>query len=156
MKFTIYLGLIYLIASCTSVPRDNSRQLGATIVGQWEWKEGPENCMNFVNMAFRSDGTYTRTSESCNFADDGFANFYYGWYVADEHICFVQIDEQFEEENPRTNFYKKLFLEQKKNGFVKETCTWKIEDAKKDRIVITIKFTEDEIVRFTMVRKRWL
>jgi len=125
-------------------------------VGQWEWEEGPENCRNLVNVAFRSDGTYTRTSESCNFADDGFGNFYYGWYVVNERICFVRIDEQFEDENFRSHLYKSLFLEQKKRGFIKESCTWKIENAKKTKVVIKEQHAEGETVEFTMVRRRWL
>lgn len=138
------------------MPRDNSSQLAKIIVGQWEWKEGPENCRSLVNMAFKSDGTYTRTSESCDFADDGFGNFYYGWYVVNEHICFLHIDEQFEDEKPRSSLYKSLFIEQKKKGFVKESCPWKIENAQKTKVVVTEQYSDVDSSKFTMVRKSWL
>ena len=78
MKIIFLLIAICTLAGCTSTSSDNGRHLAKSIVGQWEWEEGPEKCTNLVCMAFKSNGTYTRTSESCNFANDRFGNFYYG------------------------------------------------------------------------------
>lgn len=156
MKIVISLILSCLIVGCASTSRDNSKQLEGLIVGQWEWEEGPAECTNLINMAFKSNGTYTRTSESCDFADDGFGNFYYGWYIANNHICFVSIEEQFKDEIPRTELYKELYRDEKKKGFDQAKCTWRIEKIESSKITISESNHEDRSTSFTMVKRRWL
>lgn len=156
MKIIIHLVVLCCFVGCTATPKNTSNKLAQVIVGQWEWEEGPIECTSLVNMAFRGDGTYTRTSESCDFADDGFGNFYYGWYVANEHLCFASIEEQFNDERPRKKLYKQLFTNKKQEGFSERNCSWKIEVANKNEITITEKYSENESITFTMVRKKWL
>lgn len=156
MKIVIVLILGCLFLGCASTPRDNSRQIESRIVGQWEWEEGPAECTNLVSMAFKSNGTYTLTSESCNFADDGFGNFYYGWYVANNHICFVSIEEQFKDEKPRVALYKKLYREERKKGFDPAKCTWRISKIESSKITIIETDDKAQPTSFAMVRRRWL
>lgn len=107
-------------------------------------------------MAFRSDGTYTQTSESCGLVDDGFGYFYYGWYVANEHICFVAIEEQIKDEEPRLSEYKKIFREARSEGYVEKRCRWKVERIERNKISITETYLDGETNAFTMERRRWL
>lgn len=156
MKPIIFLILSCLVIGCTSTPRDNSRYLESRIVGQWEWEEGPEECTNLISMAFKSNGTYTRTSESCDFADDGFGNFYYGWYVANNHICFVSIEQQFRGENKRPDLYKKLYRDERNKGFDKAKCTWKIQKIESSKITIIETDHKEQSKSFIMIKRRWL
>jgi hypothetical protein len=156
MKFIIQFVILICLCGCTTATKNTSSKLAHLFIGQWEWEEGPKECSSLVNMAFRRDGTYTRTSESCDFADDGFGNFYYGWFVANEHLCFVSIEEQFKDEGPRKKLYKELFHNKIQEGFKEENCSWKIEIANKNKITITEKYNDSESTTFTMVRKKWL
>lgn len=156
MRTKFLLIAICLSAGCVSTPRDNSRQMEQIIVGQWEWEVGPEHCASLVNMAFKRNGTYTRTTESCSFADDGFGIFHYGWYVANEHLCFVSISEQFENGNPGDSVYKTLFAKRKQEGYSIENCHWKMQRATRSRVTITVKHDEGSATTFTMIRRRWL
>lgn len=156
MKLIIYSIVLFCFLGCTSTTKNTDNKIASVVVGQWEWKEGPKECTNLVNMAFRRDGTYTLTSESCDFADDGFGNFYYGWYVANEHLCFVSIEEQFAEEGSRKKLSKQLFANKKKEGFNEDNCSWKIEHVNKKEITISKKHNNNELIKFTMVRKKWL
>ena len=141
---------------CASTPRDNSRQLERHIVGQWEWTEGTAECTNLINIAFKSNGTYTLTSESCDFADDGFGNFYYGWYVANNHICFISIEGRFKDENQKKERYKELYLDEKKKGFDQAKCTWRIERVESSKITILKTDLQGQSTSFIMVKRNWL
>lgn len=156
MKITTLIAAFIVISSCTLAPRDNSRTISRMLVGQWEWEEGPEDCRALVNMAFRGNGTYTRTSESCGLADDGFGMFDYGWYVASGHVCFVSIEEQWEDEKPRRKLYGQIFNEALKAGYSKEKCPWRIEKASYNKITVVEEYEGYEPTTFTMERKRWL
>lgn len=156
MKIAVSLILSCVIVGCASTPHDNSKQLESRIVGQWEWEEGPAECTNLINVAFKGNGTYTRTSESCDFADDGFGNFYYGWYVANNHICFISIEEQFNDEGRRKELYKELYRYEKKKGFDQEKCPWRIERIESSKISIIETDHKDQSTSFIMVRRRWL
>lgn len=154
MRFTFVLILL-LIGGCASTSNYEDRNIANYVVGQWEWEEGPDNCDALVNMAFKKNGTYTRTSESCDLADDGFGMFYYGWYVASQHICFIYIEAEFKEEKPDKKLLKAIYREKKEQGFTKESCNWKVEKLKKNAITILETYGEKSL-RFTMLRKRWL
>lgn len=156
MKTAILLILSCLVAGCASAPSDNSKQLESRIVGQWEWEEGPADCTNLINMAFKSNGTYTLTSESCDFADDGFGNFYYGWYVANNHICFVSIEQQFKDENKRPDLYRKLYRDERNKGFDQANCTWKIQKIESSKITIIETDHKEQSKSFIMIKRRWL
>ena len=156
MKPIIFLILSCLAIGCTSTPRDNSKYLESRIVGQWEWEERAEECTNLISMAFKSNGTYTRTSESCDFADDGFGNFYYGWYVANNHICFVSIEQQFKDENERPDLYRKLYRDERSKGFDQTKCTWKIQKIESSKITIIETDHQEQSRSFIMIKRRWL
>jgi hypothetical protein len=157
MKHIKYLILLLLLLSgCTTTTKDNSKRLEKYFVGEWEWEQGRADCKEYVSMAFRGNGTHTRTSSSCDIEDDGFGIFTYGWFVANNHLCFVHIEEQYKDEKPRKDLYKKLFLEQVDKGFNKAICYWKIEQIERNRITITYIIDENNPVEFTMIRKRWL
>lgn len=156
MKIAILLFFSCLILGCAPTPRDNSKQIESRIVGQWEWEEGPVECTNSVSIAFKSSGTYTRTSENCDFADDGFGNFYYGWYVANNHICFVSIEEQFKDESQRAELYKELYRDEKNKGFDQAKCTWRIEKMESSKITIIETDHQKQSTSFIMVRRSWL
>ena len=156
MKAAILLILSCLVVGCISTPGDNIRHLESLVVGQWEWQEGQENCANLISMAFKSNGTYTRTSESCDSADDGFGNFYYGWYVANNHICFWSIDEQFKDENKRPALYKKLYKDEKLKGFNPARCAWKIQKIERSKITIVETDHQQQPRQFVMIKRRWL
>jgi hypothetical protein len=156
MRSISMFGSCIFLIGCASTPYDNSRSIFRKIVGQWEWEEGPNDCKNLVNMAFRSNGTYTQTSESCDFADDGFGNFYYGWYVANNHICFAEVEEQFDDEKRRLDLYKNRYKTVLAEGYVKDRCPWKIERIEKNKIFIVEQLDSGETNSFFMVRQRWL
>jgi len=153
MKNTKYLISIVLAVflNCESSASDSSQKISRILVGEWEWETNYNNCHSLENMAFRSNGTLTSTSESCEIDSDGFGLFSYGWYVANDHICFTHDERQYHDENPRKSEYKKLFLEQLKEGYVQERCNWKVKRYSKKEIEIEVQNKS-----FTMVRHRWL
>jgi hypothetical protein len=155
-KYLILIALIFLV-SCTTMPQDRSASISRALVGQWEW-ERPSligDCSYLENIAFRANGTLTSTSESCDFADDGFGLFSYGWYVANETICFTEDSRQYEDEIKRNAEYKLHFMSQVKEGYVAERCHWKVKRITTKSIDIEIDSTDNQ-ENFTMFRRRWL
>lgn len=132
----------------------SSNYLQQILPGQWAWEEGPSECINHANMAFRRDGSYTYTSESCDFADDGFGLFYYGWYLVDNYLCFVVLEEQFTEQPPAHSTIRKKYLKAKRAGFVPSRCSWEIIQAERDQL--SIRQLGDQEQRLILRRKKWL
>ncbi len=153
MKTTKYIILVLLavILNSRSHASENAQVISRILVGEWEWETNNNGCHSFENMAFRGDGTLTSTSESCDMASDGFGLFSYGWYVANEYICFTDDERQHHDEKPRKSEYRKLFLAQVKEGYVKERCNWKVKRYSKKTIEIEVNNES-----FTMVRSGWL
>ena len=150
MKYIIFVVLAGFLNS-ESIASDSAKEISRILVGEWEWETNNNNCHSLHNMAFRSNGTLTSTSESCEMASDGFGLFTYGWYVANDYICFTNDERQYHNNKPRKAEDKKLFLAQVKEGYVEERCTWKVKSYSKKEIEI-------EVLKesFTMVRNRWL
>lgn len=76
--------------------------------------------------------------------------------MANEHVCFVSVEEQWEDERPRRNLYKKIYNEVREAGYSKEKCLWKNEKVRGNKITVTKQYENYEPTRFVMERKRWL
>lgn len=150
VKYIIYVVLTIVFSSNLHAS-ENSQKISRILVGEWEWETNNNGCHSSESMAFRSNGTLTSTSESCTTDSDGFGLFSYGWYVADEYICFTHDERQYQEKKQRRAEYRKLFLAQVKEGYVKERCNWKVKSYSNKEIKIEVNGES-----FTMVRNRWL
>lgn len=145
------------LAACATTHQDRSASISRALVGQWEWvSHQPErDCSYLENMAFRSNGTLTRTSDGCGFSSDGFGIFSYGWYVANEYLCFTDDERQYTDEVPRNSEYKSHFMEQVNERYVKERCYWKIKRISRRKIEVEID-RDGYQEAFVMHRRRWL
>lgn len=138
-----------LLASCANVSPERSQSASRVLVGEWRWMQGPDDCPISMTIAFRSDGTYSRSSESCDLASDSFT-FDYGWYVAKSHLCFVHVpDEEGGKRTPRGT-QRRRFLSMFKEGYVAERCEWRLKNISKDAIEIVT--NDNPAVEFTMTR----
>jgi hypothetical protein len=120
-----YLSLIFVL-SCSVQPVDHSRAHAWRLLGAWEWEKGPAECREDGYIEFRPNGTYTLTSSSCHLEDDGFGHFHYGWYIAEQYICFVYDEREYEDEKQEESGSRKYFLEREKEGFQADRCPWRI------------------------------
>lgn len=150
MKYIIFVVLA-VIFNGKSHASENAQKISRILVGEWEWETNNNGCYSLESMAFRSNGTLTSTSESCDMYSDGFGLFSYGWYVANEYICFTHDERQFHDEKPRRAEYRKVFLARVKEGYVDERCSWKIKRYSKKEIEIEV-----DGKSFKMIRHRWL
>lgn len=113
-----------LLSSCSNLDWNNSQRSGIKprLVGEWTYETGPESCKEYGNIGFKRSGKYTRSSENCHIADDAFGNYFYGWYLVENFVCFVDSKEDLRES-----------LEK---GYLREKCSWEIEDFSPNRIVV--------------------
>jgi len=149
------LSLLALcVAGCQNSPADQNASIARTLVGQWVSERGDAECRHTALEAFRADGTMTSTDERCDFISDGFGNFDYGWYVAEGHLCLVDIPEQFSDRVKRPAYYRERFLELVKRGFVEDACFYRVDGWTRNEIRIVPR--DPELRPFTMKRKRWL
>ncbi len=141
-----------MLSSCASTPRDRSPDFARALVGQWEYDHNDPECPGHSSEAYRANGTYTSTSSNCDLQSDGFGRFRYGWYVAREHICMVDIEEQESGRVKRPRLYRAQFLSLVKEGFVEDRCFEKIVGMTPR--TITLQKPDGRVV--TMKRSRWL
>lgn len=124
MKKVGLLFITIIICSCVNQQGKNSldQEIWNNLIGTWDYETGPESCIEYGWMSFKKNGKYSRTSDDCQIADDSFGEHYYGWYVANQHICFVET--------------KKHLGHAKKFGFVKDHCKWKVVEFTNEKIKI--------------------
>ena len=156
MRGSISLLLLTALgaAACAPVPRDESAAIARVLVGRWQYEYGDPDCRGFAQDGFRSNGTFTTTSSDCNLIDDGFGNYHYGWYVAREHLCYVEVAEEMEDKSrgreKRRALYRARFLAMVKEGFVEDRCGQRVIEARTSRVVLETRSGE----RITMKRDR--
>jgi hypothetical protein len=124
--FASSTALCTALCACASTPRDRSADFARALVGQWEYDHDDPECPGHSYEAYRSNGTYTVTSDGCDLTSDGFGIFRYGWYVAREHLCSVHVEEQYSDTVKRPRLYREKFLAMAKEGFVEARCFEKI------------------------------
>jgi hypothetical protein len=144
-------ALAAALASCATTPRDRSADFARALVGQWEYEHDDPECPGHSSEAYRANGTYTATSSNCHLESDSF-HFHYGWYVAREHLCIVNIEEQHSDLVKRPRFYRDRFLALSRNGFVEDRCHEKFQSVS----ARTITLTDRNGRTTTMKRRRWL
>ena len=142
-----------LLAGCTATPRDDSDAVRRALVGKWVYERNDDGCESTTYTVYRADGRLTSTVESCDWVSDGFGNFDYGWYVANEHLCFVEIEEQFKDKVKRPKYYREKYLEVVKRGYSDDNCYWRV--AKITARTITVVPRDPELKPFTMKRGSW-
>lgn len=120
----IVLWCALLFSACAVLDKKNvnDHKISQILVGNWKYVTGPANCKNYTDIGFRQNGKYTRTSESCDFVDDGFGIYSYGWYIANGYICFVSSSEHLK--------HAKTF------GYAKEHCYWEVKSFNSSEITI--------------------
>lgn len=124
----LVIALAVSLAACATTPRDDSAYLTRILVGSWVEEDDDPECPSTALYKFRDDGKYTVTHESCDLISDGFGRFHFGWYIAKNHLCLVDVEEEFADEVKRPGLYRERFREQLRRGFVEEHCSTRIED----------------------------
>jgi hypothetical protein len=150
----VWLVLALYLQGCESAPPFRNEAIARALVGQWVYDRSEPDCQRTSYDAFRTDGTMTSTDESCDIISDGFGIFDYGWYVADGHVCFVDVEEQRTDSVKRPAHYREKFHELVKRGFVEESCIWKV--VRMTPATISIVPRNPESPPFTMKRESWL
>lgn len=126
MKKAFLVILSCLLSSSAIADAKSDITIAKALLGAWEWSKTYNDCTEDGAVAFKSNGTYTITTEDCSMADDGFGYFHYGWFVANNYICFVYDERQSGEVKP-TKKELELFLKNKRReGFNKENCHWEV------------------------------
>ncbi len=120
--FTAILTLVLIGCAHPVVLSDKDKEITELLVGSWFYSIKTEACPESGGISFKRNGKYSRSSENCHLADDSFGFHYYGWYVADEHICFVNSKEHL--------------IHAKSFGFVKDHCKWKIDKYSKNEMLV--------------------
>jgi hypothetical protein len=119
--------LFAALAGCASASRDRSNDIARLLVGKWTYDDSDPDCRSIAYQEYSANGTYSETSENCGLVSDGFGHFHFGWYVAENHVCFVNVEEEFSDQVKRPAFYRERFQEMVKSGFVAERCPWFVE-----------------------------
>lgn len=139
--------------ACETTRGHDDADLQRQMVGQWQYDRDEDGCAMHAYVAYRGDGTLTATYESCDMISDGFGRFTYGWYVADGHLCFVEIEEQYKDQVKRPKQYRKAFIEKAKRGFVEEDCPWRVGRMTAKTMEILPRHPESK--PFKMRRENW-
>jgi hypothetical protein len=153
----MFLLLIVSFSAIADIKSDVA--ISKALVGEWEWNKSFEGCEEDGVAAFKSNGTYTITTEDCSIADDGFGYFHYGWFIANNYICLAYDERQSNEVKPSKEELK-LFLKNKKaEGFNKQDCIWEVLSYTSKSITVKHTWNNDgnpvEEV-FTLKKSRWL
>ncbi len=127
---TTFLALIMIGCTHPVVVSDKDSEITNILVGSWFYSIKSEVCPESGGISFKRNGEYSRSSENCHLADDSFGFHYYGWYVANEHICFVSTKEHL--------IHARTF------GFAEDHCRWKIVEYSKDQILVHQHWYADE------------
>lgn len=69
-------------------------------------------------------------------ADDGFGIFQYGWFVANNYICFVYDERQLLEIAPSSKELKAFLKSKKDEGFNKDYCGWEVVKYSSGSVVV--------------------
>ena len=141
------------LAGCTTTPRDDSDAMARALVGEWVYERNDDGCASTTLEEYRADGRYTSTVESCDIVSDGFGIFDYGWYIANEHLCFVEIEEQYKDTVKRPKYYREKYLDAVKRGYTDDHCFWRV--GKITARTITMIPRDPERKPFTMRRESW-
>ena len=113
--------------------KDDHSNLSRTLLGHWQYEDGPNECRNHVSISFRKNGTYSRSAVNCSIATDSFGEYFYGWYVVDNYICFASNKDEL-----------------KSKTHLQERCKWKVVSMGKSSIVVR---PNDELKEvFTLLR----
>jgi len=147
IKKIILFFMFATFLNSESQSSDNTQTISNILVGDWEWETDNNGCSSLESMVFRANGTFTSTSESCDLTSDGFGLLSYGWYIANDYVCFTHDERQQYDKKPRKSEYKKLFLAKVKEGYVKERCNWRVKHYSRKEIEIEIGAKS-----FTMIR----
>lgn len=120
--FTTFLSLILVGCVHPVVIGDKDKEISKLLFGSWFYSIESEVCPESGWISFKVNGKYSRSSEDCHLADDSFDFHYYGWYVANEHICFVNSKEHL--------------LHARAFGFVEDHCQWKIVEYSEKKLLV--------------------
>jgi hypothetical protein len=127
-------------AGCQVAPHDDSTAIARRLVGMWEYDYGGEQCPGNAILGLRANGTLTSTFGDCEMDSDGFGRYVYGWYVVDDRVCFIELDEEFDDlakgASPRPALYRRLYEALVREGFVEGRCDWKVLRSSGKEIVI--------------------
>ncbi len=120
----IIILVSFILVSCAHpvLVREKDKVITNQMLGSWFYSISSDVCPESGWISFKRSGKYSRSSENCQIADDSFGNHYYGWYVANEHICFVDTKDHL--------IHAKVF------GFTTDHCKWKIVEYSEKEVVV--------------------
>lgn len=134
----LFLLIFLFLAGCSSIKpeKKSDEKISKVLLGDWTWISTFNGCPEYGDVAFRSNGTYTMTTEDCLMADDGFGIFQYGWFVANNYICFVYDERQLLEIAPSSKELKAFLKSKKDEGFNKDYCGWEVVKYSSGSVVV--------------------
>jgi len=151
-NYWFFVAAAAALAGCATTPRDDSDAMARALVGKWVYERNDDGCASTTYEEYRADGRLTSTIDSCDIISDGFGIFIYGWYIADEHLCLVEIEEQFKDEVKRPKYYREKYLEAVKRGYSDTSCHWRVDKVTARTITMV---PRDPDKPFTMRRRGW-